>query len=307
MIMKDYILTDALKNKYSIGAFNFGNLETLKGIIDGVNSQKSPVVIQISEGAIKYLGDTYVKSLIAVAKNEVKVPALFHLDHGANFEIVKKAIDLGCNSVMIDGSSLPFDENVEITKKVVQYAHKKGVFVEGELGAIAGIEDEKQVDDKNSFYTSPEQAKEFVKLTKVDSLAIAIGTKHGAYKFGKSAKLRFDILKKIEERVPNTPLVLHGASSVDKSSVKNLFEMGVDISSANGVDEKVLKKLSKTHICKINQDTDIRIEMLTGLLTNIKENKTNIDYRKYLSAGQERVKELVASRAKLFGSKNRAK
>ena len=303
--MKKYLLLDALKNNYSLGAFNFGTLEILKSIIAAAEETNSPVIAQVSEGAINFIGEEYLKEITSAAKKQCRVPISFHLDHGKSLDSVKKAIEVGCDSVMIDASMLPYEDNVKITKSVVDYAHEKGVFVEAELGSLAGIEEDIQVEEKNSFYTNPEQAKDFVEKTGVDSLAVAIGTKHGAYKFSGETNLKFDILEQIQNKIPNVPLVLHGASGVNEKTVENLFNLGVNIKGARGVDDENLKKASKMHICKINCDTDLRMSYLEGILNNIKNNNSNIDYRKYLNEAMLKVKELVKEKIKLFGSENK--
>ena len=252
------------------------------------------------------MGEEYLKQIIVAARKECKVPISFHLDHGTSFESVKKAIEIGCDSVMIDASMLPFEDNITITKNVVDYAHEKGVFVEAELGSLAGIEDNIVVEDKNSCFTDPAQAKEFVERTGVDSLAIAIGTKHGAYKFGGDAKLRFDILEEIEKVIPNTPLVLHGASGVEAESVDRLFNLGVDITGAKGIPDEFLAEAAKKHICKINGDTDLRIALLIGILNNVKQNVKNIDYRKYLTEGMSEISNIVSKRIISYNSENKA-
>ncbi len=302
-----FLLLDALQNHYAVGAFNFATLEVLKAIVKGAEIQNSPIIAQVSESALEFLGDDYLKEIIKSTRKTCKVPISFHFDHGKSFESVKRAIKAGCDSVMIDASMLPFEDNVCITKRVVDYAHKHSVFVEAELGSLAGIEDDINVSDKNSFYTSPKQAKEFVKLTNVDSLAIAIGTKHGAYKFGGEAKLRFDILEEIEKQLPNFPLVLHGASGVDSNDVNSLYDLGVDIKGAKGVSEEILRKISKTNVCKINGDTDIRISYLLGILSNIKNNNSNIDYRRYLGSGMNEVTKLIMKKLDVYNSVNKAK
>lgn len=299
------LLQDALKNNYAVGAFNFANLEVLKAIVKTAEKNNSPVIAQISEGAMDFIGDEYLKSIISATKKTCKVPISFHLDHGKSFESVKRAIDVGCDSVMIDGSMLDFEDNVKITKLVTDYAHEKGVLVEAELGSIAGIEDDIKVDDKNKFYTSPTDAKEFVEKTRCDSLAVAIGTKHGAYKYSNSARLRFDILEEIQNLIPNTPLVLHGASGVSEEDVNKLYELGVNIKGAKGVPDEFLQKASKMHICKINGDTDIRISLLIGILSYIKKDYTNIDYRKYLANGMAEISSLITKKLALYGSQNR--
>jgi len=304
--MKKYLLKDALEKGYAVGAFNFGTLEVLKAIIAGAEQTSSPVIAQISEGALKFMGEEYLKQIIVAARKECKVPISFHLDHGTSFESVKKAIEIGCDSVMIDASMLPFEDNITITKNVVDYAHEKGVFVEAELGSLAGIEDNIVVEDKNSCFTDPSQAKEFVERTGVDSLAIAIGTKHGAYKFGGEAKLRFDILEEIEKVIPTTPLVLHGASGVEAESVDRLFNLGVDITGAKGIPDEFLAEAAKKHICKINGDTDLRIALLIGILNNVKQNVKNIDYRKCLTEGMGEISTIVSKRIISYGSNNKA-
>ena len=305
--MKEYILKDALKQGYAVGAFNFANLEVLKSIIASAELTSSPVIAQMSESAMSFIGEEYLKQIIIAARKQCKVPISFHLDHGKSLDSVKKAIEIGCDSVMFDGSMLPFEDNVAITKSVVDYAHERGVFVEAELGSLAGIEDDVNVDESKSFYTDPQQAKEFVEKTGVDSLAIAIGTKHGAYKFGGEAKLRFDILEEIEKLLPNTPLVLHGASGVDEKAVDKLLELGVNIKGAKGVADNLLAEASRRHICKINGDTDLRIALLVGILHNIEENNKNIDYRKYLTEGMAEITKLCTSKINLYGSSNKAK
>jgi len=305
--MKEFLLKDALKKGYAVGAFNFGTLEVLKGIIASAELKSSPVIAQISEGALKFMGEDYAKAIISAARKQCRVPISFHLDHGRSLETVKTAIEIGCDSVMIDASMLPFEDNVAITKKVVDYAHERGVFVEAELGSLAGIEDNIAVEDKDSCFTDPQQAKEFVERTGVDSLAIAIGTKHGAYKFGGEAKLRFDILEKIEKELPDMPLVLHGASGVEEREVSRLLELGVDINGAKGIPEEFLREASKRHICKINGDTDLRIALLIGILHNVEQNNKNIDYRKYLTEGMAEVTTLVSRKMDIYGSTNKAK
>ena len=304
--MKKYLLKDALEKGYAVGAFNFGTLEVLKAIIASAEHKSSPVIAQVSEGAFKFMGEEYLKQIIIAGRKECKVPISFHLDHGTSFESVKKAIDIGFDSVMIDASMLPFEDNIKITKKVVEYAHEKGVFVEAELGSLAGVEDNIAVDEKDSCFTDPKQAKEFVERTNIDSLAIAIGTKHGAYKFGGNAQLRFDILDKIEQEIPNTPLVLHGASGVEEESVNRLLELGVDIKGAKGIPDEFLAQASKRHICKINGDTDLRIALLIGILHNVEQNNKNIDYRKYLTEGMTEISLMLNKRMDTFGSTNKA-
>ena len=305
--MKENILNPALAKKYAVGAFNFCNMEVLRGIVAAANESKSPVIAQVSKGAIEYATPEYLKGIIAAAKKEAKYPIFFHLDHGDSLELVKTAIDIGCDSVMIDASSKPYEENVKITKEVVKYAHKKGVFVEAELGKLSGIEEHVNVSAKDSCYTDPDQAYDFVNKTGVDSLAIAIGTSHGAYKFTGDAKLKFDILKKIEKLLPNTPLVLHGSSSLDQTVVAKYTSLGGNIKGAKGIPEKMLNKASKMHICKINVDTDLRLAYTTAVLEHITSHPENIDPRKYQNYAIAAVKQTVISKMNYFGSKNKAK
>ena len=304
--MKEYLLKRALKEHFALGAFNFASLETLKAILASATKCNSPVILQVSEQAMNFVGDGYLKALISATREEATVPISFHLDHGKSLDSVKRAIDIGCDSVMIDASMLPFEDNVSITSKICEYAHERGVFVEAELGSLAGVEDDVNVAEKDSFYTSPQQAKEFVDRTGVDSLAIAIGTKHGAYKYSSESKLNMDILHEIERLLPDVPLVLHGASGVDKEYVDKLYDLGVDIRGAKGVSREILEEVSKTNICKINGDTDIRIALLIGLLSDINQNKSNIDYRKYLSSGMREVAALVEDKLNIYGSVNKA-
>ncbi len=290
----------ALENKYAIGAFNFCNMESLKGIIEAANELGAPVIAQISKGAINYAGPDFMKGLISAGRKMAKYPISFHLDHGDSFDTVKTAIRIGCDSVMIDASGLEYEENVKLTKKVVSYAHKRNIWVEAELGRLQGIEDHVKVSAKESSYTDPQQAKDFVTRTGVDSLAVAIGTSHGAYKFEGAAELKFDILSKIEKLIPHTPLVLHGASSVDETSVAKFNSLGGQLKGAKGVPAEILKKASHTHVCKINVDTDLRIACISATIEHIKNNPSNIDTRKYLSASTAAIKDVVIAKIKCF-------
>lgn len=300
----EYLMTTALKKGYAVNAFNFANLEVLKAILKANEEAKAPVIAQMSESAIKFIGPEYLKGIIAAARKEAKYPISFHLDHGKDLDAVKLAIEIGCDSVMIDASSYEYEENVRITKEVVDYAHSKNVWVEAELGALSGIEDEVNVDESKSSYTNPEQAKDFVTRTGIDSLAVAIGTSHGAYKFKGDAELKFDILDAIEKEIPNTPLVLHGASSVEQKYVDKFCALGGDIKGAKGVTAEILNKASKRHVCKINVDTDLRIAYTSSILEHIKNNPQNIDYRKYLGYAIDEVKDLMIEKIKNLGSYN---
>lgn len=292
--LKSYI-ADSVKNHYAIGAYNFVNMEMLKGICEGAKETLSPTIVAVSEGAFKYMGEEFLLSLFNSAKKTYNLPLFLHLDHGKSYEICKRAVDLKFDSVMIDGSALPFEENVALTKSVTDYAHKKGVLVEGELGVLKGIEDNVSA-DKNIF-TDPDSAKIFVEKTNVDTLAVAIGTSHGAYKFSGNATLRFDILSMIEEKLPNFPLVLHGASSVPQKYVEIINNYGGDVTGAKGVDENLLKTACSEHnICKINTDTDLRMAYISTLRKHLKENPANIDLRKFNVLAIEEIKNLVAEK-----------
>ena len=292
--LKSYI-ADSVKNHYAIGAYNFVNMEMLKGICEGAKETLSPTIVAVSEGAFKYMGEEFLLSLFNSAKKTYNLPLFLHLDHGKSFEICKRAVDLKFDSVMIDGSALPFEENVALTKSVTDYAHKKGVLVEGELGVLKGIEDNVSA-DKNIF-TDPDSAKIFVEKTNVDTLAVAIGTSDGAYKFSGNATLRFDILSMIEEKLPNFPLVLHGASSVPQKYVEIINNYGGDVAGAKGVDENLLKTACSEHnICKINTDTDLRMAYISTLRKHLKENPSNIDLRKFNVLAIEEIKNLVAEK-----------
>ena len=300
-----FYLKNSLKKSYALGAYNFVNFETLKGICEGCKKSKSPAILAVSEGALSYLGAEFIKSMFESAKKEYKLPLFLHLDHGKSFEICKKAIDLGFDSVMFDGSSLSFEENVKQTKKVVNYAHKKRVLVEAELGVLAGIED--NVSAEKNIYTDPLKAKEFVEKTQCDSLAIAIGTSHGAYKFSGKQQLRFDILSEIEKQIPNTPLVLHGASSVSAKHTKIINKFGGDLSGAKGIPEKFLTEACTKHnIFKINTDTDIRLAYMSAVRNHLAENPKNIDIRKPNKLAIEQICELVAEKnTNVFNNSNK--
>jgi len=284
----------SMKEGFAIGAFNINNMEILQGIVDAAEKQKSPVILQASSGAIKYARIKYLMKMVEAAVEETTIPIAIHLDHGADFEACKMCIDNGFTSVMIDGSKYSFEENIELTKKVVEYAHSKGVVVEAELGKLAGIEDDVNVDAKDAMYTDPEQAKEFVEKTGCDSLAIAIGTSHGAYKFKGEAKLRFDILQEIKEKIPNTPIVLHGASTVIPELVETCNKFGGEIPGAKGVPNEILKEAGRLGVSKINVDTDLRLAMTANIRKVFGEKPSEFDPRKYLAPAREAVKEIVS-------------
>ena len=294
----------SMKEGFAIGAFNVNNMEIIQAIVDAASEAKSPVILQASASAIKYAGIEYLMKMVEAATIvHPEVPIAIHLDHGPDFDTCKMCIDAGFTSVMIDGSKYDFEENVRVTKEVVDYAHSKGVVVEAELGKLAGIEDEVNVDSKDAMYTDPEQAEEFVKRTGCDSLAIAIGTSHGAYKFKGEAKLKFDILKEIKERIPNTPIVLHGASSVIPKLVEMCNEYGGDIPGAKGVPDEILMEAGKLGVSKINVDTDLRLAMTAGIRKVFVEEPSAFDPRKYLVPARELIKETVKHKMeKVFGS-----
>lgn len=299
----------AYEGGYAIGAFNVNNMEIVQGITRAAKNLNAPVILQCSASARKYASHGYLVAMVKAAAEETGIPIALHLDHGPNFETCKDCIDGGFTSVMIDGSSLPFEENIAVTKKVVEYAHAHGVVVEGELGTLAGVEDEVQVEADDAFYTSPDEACEFVEKTGVDSLAIAIGTSHGAYKFkpGQKPELKFDILQEIGERMPGFPIVLHGASSVNQDHIKMINEFGGQMPDAIGIPEDMLRKASSMAVCKINVDSDIRIAMTAALRKYLTENPTVFDPRKYLDPARELIQEVVEHKIKVvFGSDNKA-
>ena len=298
----------SMKEHYAIGAFNVNNMEIIQGIIDAAKEENSPVILQASSSAIKYARINYLMKMVEAACEEApNIPIALHLDHGPDFETCKMCIDAGFTSVMIDGSKYDFEENVALTKKVVDYAHEHGVVVEAELGKLAGIEDDVNVSEQDAMYTDPEQAKEFVERTGCDSLAIAIGTSHGAYKFKGEAKLRFDILAKVKELIPNTPIVLHGASTVIPELVEMCNKYGADIPGAKGVPDEILNEASKKGVSKINVDTDLRLAMTAQIRRVFAEEPQAFDPRKYLQPAREEIKNTVKHKIKdVFGSSNRA-
>ena len=296
----------SMKEGFAIGAFNVNNMEIIQGIVDAAAEEKSPVILQCSSGAIKYARIPYLRKMIEAALEEHDIPLALHLDHGPDFETCKMCIDNGFTSVMIDGSKYDFEENVALTKKVVDYAHSKGVVVEAELGKLAGIEDDVNVAAADAMYTDPMQAKEFVERTGCDSLAIAIGTSHGAYKFKGEAKLRFDILKEIKDLIPNTPIVLHGASTVIPELVEKCNKYGGDIPGAKGVPDEMLHEASLKGVSKINVDTDLRLAMTAEIRKVFAEEPGVFDPRKYLSPARDSIKQTVQHKIRdVFGSSNK--
>ncbi|MBC2575440.1 class II fructose-1,6-bisphosphate aldolase [Peptostreptococcus canis] len=293
----------AYEGGYSIGAFNISNLEQLQGVLQACKERNSAVIIQASKSAINYAGVDTLVSLVKAASDEIGVDCALHLDHGPNFEMAKKVIDAGFTSVMIDGSHFDYEENVAITKEVVEYAHAHNVTVEAELGVLAGTEDD--VTSDVHHYTDPDQAVDFVNRTGVDSLAIAIGTSHGAFKFKGEAKLRFDILEEIQSKLPNFPIVLHGASAVDQNAVATCNQYGGDIAGAKGIPLDMLRKASSMAVCKINMDTDLRLAMTASLRKFLAENPKEFDPRKYLGAGRDAIKDVVIGKIDdVLGSKD---
>jgi len=299
----------AYEGGYAIGAFNVNNMEIVQGITEAAGELKSPLILQVSAGARKYANHSYLVKLVEAALMENDIPIALHLDHGADFEICKACIDGGFTSVMIDGSHHSFEDNIALTKRVVEYAHDKGVVVEGELGKLAGIEDDVKVSDADAAYTQPDEVEEFVSRTGVDSLAIAIGTSHGAFKFkpGQTPQLRFDILAEIEKRLPNFPIVLHGASSVSQEYVKIIQENGGNLADAIGIPEDMLRQAAKSAVCKINIDSDLRLAMTAGIRQVLAQNPAAFDPREYLKVGRQNVKDLVAHKiVNVLGSNGKA-
>ena len=298
----------SMKEGFAIGAFNVNNMEIVQAIMDAAAEEKAPVILQASSSAIKYARINYLMKMVKAAEEEhPEVPFAIHLDHGPDFETCKMCIDNGFTSVMFDGSKYDFEENVRLTKEVVDYAHSKDVVVEAELGKLAGIEDDVNVSADDAMYTDPDQAEEFVRRTGCDSLAIAIGTSHGAYKFKGEAKLRFDILQKIKEKIPNTPIVLHGASTVIPELVEQCNKYGANIPGAKGVPDEMLHTASISGVSKINVDTDLRLAMTAAIRKVFVEDPSAFDPRKYLSPARDLIKETVAHKIRdVFGSSNKA-
>ena len=297
----------SMKEHFAIGAFNVNNMEIIQAIVDAAAEENSPVILQASSSAIKYARIGYLRKMVEAAIEEHDIPIALHLDHGPDFETCKMCIDNGFSSVMIDGSKYEFEQNIELTKKVVDYAHSRGVVVEAELGKLAGIEDDVKVDAHEAMYTDPDQAKEFVERTGCDSLAIAIGTSHGAYKFKGEAKLRFDILQKVKEKLPNTPIVLHGASTVIPELVDMCNKYGGNIPGAKGVPDEMLHEASKSGVSKINVDTDLRLAMTAAIRKVFVEEPSKFDPRAYLTPARDLIKETVQHKIRdVFGSSNKA-
>lgn len=286
----------AYEGGYAIGAFNVNNMEIVQGITEAAKEANAPLILQVSSGARKYANHTYLMKLIEAALVETDLPIAVHLDHGDTFELCKSCIDGGFTSVMIDGSHHSFEDNIALTKKVVEYAHAHGVTVEGELGRLAGVEDDVNVSSEDSSYTRPEEVEEFVSRTGVDSLAIAIGTSHGAFKFTGEPKLRFDILEEVGRRLPGFPIVLHGASSVIPEYVDMINKFGGKMPGAKGVPEEMLRKAASMAVCKINIDSDLRLAMTAAVRKVFAENPGEFDPRKYLGPARSEIKKLVTNK-----------
>ena len=294
---------------YAVGAFNVNNMEMIQAIVEAANECRSPVILQVSAGARKYANPVYLRHLVEAAVETTDIPIAMHLDHGADFDICKSSIDGGFTSVMIDASSKPWEENIAITKKVVEYAHAHGVVVEAELGKLAGIEDDVHVADHDAMFTSPDEVEEFTSRTGIDSLAIAIGTSHGAYKFkpGQDPKLRIDILEEIGRRLPGFPIVLHGASSVPQDQVAIVNQYGGSMPNAIGIPESELKKAAALAVCKINIDSDLRVAFTAAIRKHLAENPSHFDPRQYLGDARANMKEMVKHKIiDVLGSANKA-
>ncbi len=286
----------AYEGGYAIGAFNVNNMEIIQGITEAAKELNAPVILQVSAGARKYANHTYLTKLVEAAIKETDLPIALHLDHGDSFELCKACIDGGFSSVMIDGSHHSYAENIELTRKVVDYAHKYNVTVEGELGRLAGVEDDVNVSAEDSCYTNPAEVQDFVEKTGVDSLAIAIGTSHGAYKFkpGQNPQLRFDILQQVADRLPGFPIVLHGASSVVPEFVEIINQYGGQMPDAIGIPEEMLRQAATMAVCKINIDSDLRLAMTAAIRKYMAENPSHFDPRQYLSPARAAIKGMVA-------------
>lgn len=298
LITSKEMFAKALNSDYAIGAFNVNNMEIIQGIVEAAQEEQTSLILQVSAGARKYAKPAYLVKLVEAAIIDTGLDICLHLDHGEDFDICKKCVDDGFTSVMIDGSKHPFEENIKMTKEVVEYAHAHGVVVEAELGKLAGIEDAVNVDARDATFTVPEEAAEFVERTGVDSLAVAIGTSHGAYKFKGTPYLDFERLKKIHQLIPDTPLVLHGASTVLPEFVQKCNEYGGDIPGAQGVPEDMILEAVKHGVCKVNIDTDLRLAMTAEIRKFMKENPAEFDPRKYLGPARDAIRGMVQHKIK---------
>ena len=295
LVTSKKMFEQAYKNGYAIGAFNVNNLETIQGIVNAGVAQNAPLILQVSSGARKYANPTYLQHLVLAAVEESGLPICLHLDHGDSFDLCKSCIDKGFTSVMIDASKYPLPENIKITKEVVNYAHDHGVVVEAELGKLAGIEDAVNVSDKDAMFTDPDELYEFATKTGIDSLAIAIGTSHGAYKFkpGQKPQLRFDILEEVGKRLPNFPIVLHGASSVPQDLVKIINSYGGQMPDAIGIPEDMLRQAARMAVCKINIDSDLRMACTAAIRKHFVEQPSHFDPRQYLGDARSAIQKVV--------------
>ncbi len=295
MVTSTEMFKKAYEGGYAIGAFNVNNMEIIQGITEAAKEVNAPLILQVSAGARKYAKHVYLMKLIEAALEDTGLPICVHLDHGEDFEVCKSCIDGGFTSVMIDGSKHSFADNIKLTRQVVEYAHDHGVVVEGELGRLAGVEDNIKVSSADSSYTDPNQVEEFVKATGVDSLAIAIGTSHGAYKFkpGQKPQLRFDILEEVEKRLPGFPIVLHGASSVIPEYVNIINSNGGNMPDAIGIPEDMLRQAARMAVCKINIDSDLRLAMTAGIRQHMAQFPDHFDPRQYLTPGRDNIRDLV--------------
>lgn len=298
LVTSKEMFAKALKSDYAIGAFNVNNMEIIQGIVDAARAEEAPLILQVSAGARKYARPSYLLKLVEAAILDTGLDICLHLDHGEDFEICKKCVDDGFTSVMIDGSKHPFEENIALTKQVAEYAHAKGVVVEAELGKLAGIEDDIKVDVRSASFTDPDEAAEFVERTGVDSLAIAIGTSHGAYKFKGEPYLDFDRLEKISKLLPDTPLVLHGASTVLPEFVSLCNKYGGNIPGAKGVPEDMIRTAAKYGVCKVNIDTDLRLAMTAEIRRYLIEHPEEFDPRKYLGPARNAIESMVRHKIK---------
>ena len=298
LVTSSEMFAKALTSDYAVGAFNVNNMEIIQGIVDAAKEENAPLILQVSAGARKYARPAYLVKLVEAAILDTGLDIVLHLDHGEDFEICKKCVDDGFTSVMIDGSKHPLEENIALTKQVVEYAHAHGVSVEAELGKLAGIEDNINVDERSAKFTDPQEAAEFVERTGVDSLAIAIGTSHGAYKFKGEPYLDFERLKKIHSLIPETPLVLHGASTVLPEFVSLCNQYGGDIPGAQGVPEEMIREAAKHGVCKVNIDTDLRLAMTAEIRRCLQDHPEDFDPRKYLGPARDAIQKMVAHKIK---------
>ena len=306
LVTSQEMFKKAYEGKYAVGAFNVNNMEIIQGIVEAAKQENAPLILQVSAGARKYANPIYLRKLVEAAIEDTGLDICLHLDHGEDFEICKQCVDDGFTSVMIDGSKYPFEENIALTKRVVEYAHSKGVVVEAELGKLAGVEDAVKVKTKDATYTDPDEAVEFVERTGVDSLAIAIGTSHGAYKFKGDPTLDFERLETITNLLPDFPLVLHGSSSVPKEFVELCNKYGGQIPGAAGVPEEMLRRAAQLGVCKINIDTDLRLALTACIRQYFVELPSEFDPRKYLGPGRVAIKDMVAHKMKdVLGCSNK--